>query len=71
MSTNCNADLDHPCDADDGKPCESCAGNIAYWRQEWERYGRGEKRYTHEEIMDAYSDPTERAKRDSLLREIT
>lgn len=67
MSTNCNADLGHPCDANDGKRCDRCVAAERYWRDQWKHYGRNEA--TREEIMDAYSDPTERAKRDSLLRE--
>lgn len=30
--TECNADLDHPCDADDGEPCEGCREEERYWR---------------------------------------
>lgn len=30
---DCNADLDHPCDADDGEPCPRCAENEAEWRR--------------------------------------
>lgn len=37
----CNADLDHPCDANDGEPCEKCAADLeaeyAYWREQWQR----------------------------------
>lgn len=68
---NCNAELDHPCDANNGRPCDSCAARIAYWRNQWERHGKYEMRQTREQyeadVRDAYSDPTERAKRDSLL----
>jgi hypothetical protein len=28
MNVECNADQDHPCDADDGKPCADCVA----WR---------------------------------------
>lgn len=30
---DCNADLDHPCDADDGNPCPSCCEEHDYWRR--------------------------------------
>jgi len=33
----CNADLDHPCDADDGEACSSCKADEAYWRREYAR----------------------------------
>lgn len=75
MSDICNADLGHPCDADDGKPCHGCAGEIAYWRNQWERYGKYEMRgkYNREQyeadVRDSLSDPTERSKRDALLGE--
>lgn len=66
----CNADLGHPCDAgNNGDPCHECAANEAYWRNQWERHGKHER--TREEfesdVRDAYSHPTERSKRDSLL----
>jgi hypothetical protein len=32
----CNADLDHPCDADDGDPCPSCKETMAYYRALYE-----------------------------------
>lgn len=70
-SSNCTADLNHPCDGGaNGEPCQSCVENEAYWLNQWECYGRHER--TREEleadVRDAYSDPTEYAKRDSLLR---
>lgn len=70
MSNNCTADLDHPCDGGlNGEPCARCAASEAYWRSEWERYGRAEvaNRYTAEDVKLALSHPAERAKRDSLL----
>lgn len=72
--TQCNADLDHPCDANNGDPCDSCAAEIAYWRNQWQRYGQYEMRdrRTREQyeadVRDAYSDPTEYAKRERLLQ---
>lgn len=38
----CNADADHPCDANDGSPCHECQANEAEFRREWERTGRRE-----------------------------
>ena len=72
MNTECNADLGHPCDASNGEPCASCQAAQDYWRRAWERYGRREvaSRPTREEVMDAYSDPTEYQKKERLLREI-
>jgi len=32
----CNADLGHPCDANNGDPCQRCAAEHEYWRREWE-----------------------------------
>jgi hypothetical protein len=34
-TTNCNADLDHPCDADDGEPCARCAEEHLSFAREW------------------------------------
>lgn len=31
MAVECNADLDYPCDADDGEPCPSCKKEADYW----------------------------------------
>jgi hypothetical protein len=33
MTIECNADLDHPCDADDGEPCQACCEEHDYWRR--------------------------------------
>lgn len=69
----CNADAGHPCDSNDGEPCEGCVKEHEYWRNQWERYGRHQMRNTQTreqyeaDVRDAYSDPSERAKRDSLL----
>lgn len=65
-ATDCNADLDHPCDSNDGEPCARCTAEHDYWRDQWELYGSREP--TREEVEDAYSDPCERGKRDGLLR---
>lgn len=39
--TDCNADLGHPCDANDGEPCADCRRYLeeqaAYWRRAWAR----------------------------------
>lgn len=42
MEIECNADADHPCDANDGDPCTSCQAEHDYWRRQWESYGRRE-----------------------------
>lgn len=76
LEMDCNADLGHPCDANDGEPCQRCAAEQSYWRDQWERYGKYEMRgkamreQYEADVRDAYSDPTERAKRDSLLARI-
>lgn len=73
MTKQCNADLGHPCDANNGAPCDSCAAEVAYWRDQWERYGkhemrnRGTREQYEADVRDAYSHPTEHAKRDRLL----
>jgi len=33
----CNADLDHPCDADDGEPCRGCKDEHEYWEKQYKR----------------------------------
>lgn len=68
----CTADAEHPCGKTNGTPCANCVANEAYWRRQWEAYGRREvaNRYSREDILDAYSHPTEQAKRDSLLRDL-
>jgi len=52
----CNADLDHPCDAENGEPCPRCRAEIDYWRREWNRTGRAEveaQRTYREDMIDA------------------
>ncbi len=65
MSQECSADLDHVCDgSNDGQPCDSCDAERDYWRRRLEHLP------TREEIDDCYSDPTEQAKREGLLRRL-
>lgn len=67
--SECNADLDRVCNSgNNGEPCISCVENEAYWRN-WGRSQRFE-RYTEGDVLDAYSSPAERSKRDSLLARI-
>lgn len=74
MTTNCNADLGHPCDANNGEPCDRCAANIAYWKDQWERYGKYEMRgrETREQyeadVRDVYQD--DEHKREVMLHEL-
>jgi hypothetical protein len=63
-AVDCNADLDHPCDADDGEPCPRCKEEEAYWRRQWERTGRAE----HAQAQTYRQDMTD-AGRGHLLRE--
>jgi len=62
-------ECDNPASSDGG-PCAECHATEAEWRREWERSGRHEMRYLADDIRDAYSEPSERAKRDRLLREV-
>lgn len=64
--SDCNRDIGIDCTGgDDGEPCKSCVEDEA----DLDNWARGQRfdRYTREEIEDAYSDPTESAKRESLL----
>ncbi len=56
---DCTADLDHPCDADDGEPCPRCvqqlADDDAYFRGQWAKTSPAErdaKRY-EQDMKDA------------------
>ncbi len=52
----CNADLDHPCDADDGEPCPTCCEEHAYWRSYFTGMPREHMRSQSEidgELVDA------------------
>jgi len=66
------------CPTQDGDPCHNddcaqCREREAYWRRQWEAYGRDEvaNRPAADDIRDAYSHPTEAAKRESLLRDLS
>ena len=42
---NCNADLDHPCDAGldlngESEPCDSCKADMEYWRGQYQAFGK-------------------------------
>lgn len=54
---------------DDLGPRAECAADEALWRAEYDRYGRREvaERYTREDIESAYSEPSERHKREAML----
>lgn len=68
--SDCNADLGSPCTAgNNGDPCHECAADKAYWQKEWNRRGKHERSREEFEadVLDAYSDSTERSKRDALL----
>lgn len=47
--------------------CAECLTDAAYWKAQWDARPQ---EYTREEIESAYSDPTESAKREILLRRL-
>lgn len=53
---DCNADLNHPCDADDGDPCRSCQAEHAYQFAQFNKQYKGEPKTKEEldqELIDA------------------
>lgn len=57
---------------EEGDQCVDCRAREAYWQWQWEQHGRREvaNRLTADEISDVYSDPTDSAKRERMLREM-
>ncbi len=49
----CNADLDHHCDADDGEPCPSCTAEEAYWTKYYKNHDFRSKIQKDKDVDDA------------------
>lgn len=55
---SCNADLNHPCDTNDGEPCSSCEEEKNYWFKMWllskkDRDKKLSKEEEDQELIDA------------------